>query len=134
MKSFRDNKTSLWRRLLRSKLMLGANLLLIGLVARSLAVEVAHGKKVKGDLNDLQKRIAQVQGQNKDYSELLSRLDTPGFVDREARLKLGYQKPGEQVLMLKDAVSSSDAVSSAEGNLSKLSNPQKWWRYFFGVK
>ena len=110
--------------------MLSINLLLVGFVGWSLAGEVAQGNKVSNDLNDLQKKINEVEGRNKDYADILSKLDTPGFVDREARLKLGYQKPGEQVLMLKDSVSAAVIAPDAT-DTAKLSNPQKWWRYFF---
>ncbi len=111
--------------------MLAVNLLLVGFVGWSVAGEVAQGNKVAGDLGDLRKKLAAVEGKNGDYANLLSRLDSPGFIDREARLKLGYQKPGEQVLMLKDGV--SDAVLAPESDDGgEFSNPQKWWRYFFG--
>jgi cell division protein FtsB len=133
MRNFHANNAPWWRRLLRSKLMLSINLLLVGFVGWSLAGEVAQGNRVSGDLNDLQKRISEVKGQNQDYSEVLSKLDTPGFVDREARLKLGYQKPGEQVLMLKDNTQTT-AIAADATDVSTLSNPQKWWRYFFENK
>ena len=130
MKNFRANHAPWWRRLLRSKLMLSINLLLIGFLGWSLAGEVAHGNKVSTDLDDLQNKIEEVEGKNKGYSEVLARLDTPGFVDREARLKLGYQKPGEQVLMFKDAAAVI-STTAANDNTSSLTNPEKWWRYFF---
>lgn len=130
MKNFRANHAPWWRRLLRSKLMLSINLLVIGFIGWSLAGEVSHGNKVANDLSDLRNKIEEVEGKNKDYSEVLLKIDTPGFVDREARIKLGYQKPGEQVLMFKDVA--ANPIKTAVGdNDSSLTNPQKWWRYFF---
>jgi len=134
MKHSRANNIPWWRRLLCSRLMLAINLVLIGFVGWSLSNEVAQGRKVSSDLNDLQTRIADLQKQNQDYGGILSQLDSPGFVDREARLKLGYQKPGEQVLLLEDGTATQvvNGASAPDGT-SGLSDPQKWWRYFFGA-
>jgi cell division protein FtsB len=121
-----------WRRLLRSRLMISINLLLIGFVGWSLFREVNQGSRVSAEYADLQKQISSLEKQNQDYSGVISKLGTSGFVEREARIKLGYQKPGEQVLMLKDAASSVAPPSDIDD--ASLSNPQKWWRYFFGDK
>jgi len=132
MKHLRANSIPWWRRLLRSRAMLAINLMLVGFVGWSLLNEVAQGNKVSSDLNDLQIKIAVLQKQNQDYGDVLSRLDSPGFVDKEARLKLGYQKPGEQVLLLEDNTAAPLAPAPNDINVPGLSNPQKWWRYFFG--
>jgi cell division protein FtsB len=131
MRHMRANNISWWRRIMRSRLALAINLLLIGFVGWSLVREVVQGKKVSSSLDDLQAKIASLEKQNQNYGDLLSKIDSPGFVDKEARLKLGYQKPGEQVLLLKDAVSQTVLTPSANDS-ETLSNPQKWWRYFFG--
>ncbi len=117
---------------MRSRIVLAINLVLVGFVGWSLAGEIAQGNKVSSDLSDLKAKIAGLQKQNQDYSDVFSRIDSPGFVDKEARLKLGYQKPGEQVLLLKDAVTAPLSPVSDDNGGSGLGNPQKWWRYFFG--
>jgi len=118
---------------MRSRYMIAIDLLAVGFVGWSLANEVAQGNKVSSELNDLQAKIAAAQKQNTDYGDILSKLGSPGFVDKEARLKLGYQKPGEQVMLLEDASAPALApVSADDADVSGLSDPQKWWRYFFG--
>jgi len=132
MRHARTNNDPWWRRLLRSRAMFAINLILIGFVGWSLLNEIAQGDKVSSNLNDLQTKIVALQKQNQDYSDVLSRLNSPGFVDKEARLKLGYQKPGEQVLLLEDNAAAPLAPAQANVDESGLSNPQKWWQYFFG--
>ena len=131
MRRLRQNSVPWWRRVLRSRYMLAVNLVLVGFVGWSLANEVAQGDKVATDLNDLKTKIASLQKQNQDYGDVFSKIGSPGFVDKEARLKLGYQKPGEQVLLLKDSVSTALAPASDDSVIGR-SNPQKWWHYFFG--
>ncbi len=133
MRPSHDN-ASWWRRLLRSRLMLSINLMLIGFVGWSLMREVSTGNEVSADLANLKKQIVGLEAQNNGYADTISKLGTPGFVEREARLKLGYQKPGEQVLMLRDNASAPSAAAEAPEDTSSLSNPQKWWRYFLSKK
>ena len=111
--------------------MISVNLLVVGFVGWSLARAVTEGNRVDSRYADLQKQIESFDARNRDYSDTIARLGTSGFVEREAREKLGYQKPGEQVLMLKDSAASAD-IPSAGSDESSLTNPQKWWRYFFG--
>jgi len=111
--------------------MISVNLLLVGFVGWSVARAVSDGDRVNTQYAELEKQIESLRSQNRDYSETISQLGTSGFVEREARVKLGYQKQGEQVLMLRDLGSSSDG-QPADADDPSLSNPQKWWRYFFG--
>jgi len=131
MRHERLNRPSWWRRLLRSRLMIAVNLLLVGFIGWSVARAASEGGRADAQYADLQKQIESLDSQNRDYSDTISRLGTSGFVEREARVKLGYQKPGEQVLMLKDGGTAADG-SSAGADGPSLTNPQKWWRYFFG--
>jgi len=132
MRRVHANSIPWWRRAMRSRVVLAINLVLVGFVGWSLAVAVAQDNKVTSDLGDLQAKIAGLQKQNRDYGDVFSRIDSPGFVDKEARLKLGYQKPGEQVLLLKDGVTAPLSAVSDNGDGSGAANPQKWWHYFFG--
>lgn len=126
----RANRMPWGRALLRSRVMIGINLLLIGFVGWSLAHEAAVGNRAAAEYASLEKQIAGLDKKNRDYSAVISKLGTAGFVEREARLKLGYQMPGEGVIMLRDPEAAAQAQAAAEND--GLSNPQKWWRYFFG--
>ncbi len=130
MRRDRSNRTSWLRRMLRSRLMIAVNLLLVGFVGWTVARAVSEGDRVNAQYDDLEKQIESLHSRNRDYSETISQLGTSGVVEREARVKLGYQKPGEQVIMLKDAKAAAGNSASADDDPS-LTNPQKWWRYFF---
>jgi len=131
MRRERPNRPSWWSRMLRSRAMIAADLLLVGFIGWSVARAVSEGDRVNAQYAEMEKQIESLQSQNRDYSDTISQLDTSGFVEREARVKLGYQKPGEQVLMLKDPKAGPGGPDADEGG-SSLTNPQKWWRYFFG--
>jgi cell division protein FtsB len=118
-------------RLLNWRLMLPVNLVLIAFIGWNLMREVGNGAHVNDQLQQLNKEIAQLDAENGEYSSLIAKLGTSAFVEREARLKLGYQKPGEQTLVLQDiSTASTDAVSAPAD--APTTNPGRWWQYFFG--
>jgi cell division protein FtsB len=123
------NRAPWWRRLMKSRLMIAANLLLVGFVGWSLIREAAAENRAASEHAELESRIRDLEKKNQDYSSAISKLGTTGFVEREARVKLGYQMPGEGVIMLRDPEAASAARPSAIGD--ELSNPRKWWRHFF---
>jgi cell division protein FtsB len=119
-------------RILRWKLMLPLNLVMIGFIGWSYAREASRGAEVSDQLTALREEIASLDKQSRDYKVLIGKLGTDGFVEREARLKLGYQKPGEQTLILREGGSAPTTalVELATADPS-ATNPQKWWDYFF---
>ena len=129
-----EHNTPWWKRLLRSRLMLSINLVLVGFVGWSLAREVSLGGEVGSQLDDLETQIKELEVQRNQYSDIIGKLGDPSFVEREARLKLGYQKPGEQVLILHSGGNEEAAPVPAPDDAASLSNPQKWLRYFFGPR
>jgi len=123
---------SWWKRLLNWRLMLPINLVLIGFIGYSLAREMNQADQIDTQLADLNKEINSLQSQNTDYTGLISRLGTSSFVEREARLKLNYQKPGEHTLVLRDSTVSSTLSPAPIDDSAPESNPGKWWVYFVG--
>jgi cell division protein FtsB len=92
---------------------------------------------INKDIATLRNEIVQLQEEGRQLKYLIAYLGTESFKEREARRKLGYKKPGEQVLALPNSIleeltpgqanSSNDAESKPE-----LSNPQKWWEFILG--
>jgi len=85
----------------------------------------------------LKNEIIQLEQQNIQYKNLIAYLKTESFREKEARRKLGYQKPGETVIAIpKDSFLHVDPGTTKTNetldNKPVLSNPQKWWDYVFG--
>lgn len=80
-----------------------------------------------------QKKV-QALKQDVDFLEdQIAYYNTNSFREKQARAKLGYKAPGENVLSL--ANSNEESVSDQqvqEINVFKTPNPQLWWQYFFG--
>lgn len=108
----------------------GALVLIVGI---SSARETYQGWRVDKEIEGLRAQVATLEGKRLHLAETLGRLQTPDAVDKEARLRLGLQKPGERVFILQeDGLRASHATR--DGSLQTedaVSNPQKWLRYFF---
>lgn len=93
--------------------------------------------------SDMQGEIARARAQadalekkNKDASDRLAQGAGFLYIEREAREKFGYQKPGEEVVIFKDIPSPPKVTTSDEGAGAGdgRSPAQKWIALFFGTR
>ncbi len=106
------------------------------LIAISSARETYQGWKVDQEIQGLQAQVEALEGRRLHLAETLSRLQSPDALDKEARLRLGLQKPGEQVFVFNQGAGLRVANGQAQMVLAEppaeeVSNPRKWFRYFF---
>lgn len=84
-------------------------------------------ERTQQDVNKLQKRKI-------ESLEVLKHLQSDAYVEDRAREELQATKPGEAVLVVPGLTVTSTAPTSVkiEAEVVKpLSNPLKWWYYFF---
>lgn len=83
-------------------------------------------------IRDEQKRLDALKKRHDELTQRLAYVQTPAFVEQEAREKLGMAKEGETVILtdqtmpLPDTVDMHKQVSSGD-----LPNWKRWWRIFF---
>lgn len=73
-----------------------------------------------------------LSGLEKEHTALKARLtevETPAFIEREARERLGMSKPGETVVILDHTV--PEGQSTSELYKETLPNWKQWWKIFF---
>jgi len=93
--------------------------------------------QVDQDINSLQAQVDYLEGKKMKFMDLMQRLDSSEALDKEARARLGLRKPGERVIVLAGLgeADASAAVAqtqpASQTDSGTLSNPQKWWQYFF---
>jgi cell division protein FtsB len=92
---------------------------------------------INKEVSRLKAEIVQIQEEGRQLKYLIAYLGTESFKEREARRKLGYKKPGEQVLALPNSI--LDELTPGQANEStnpdqkpELTNPQKWREFIFG--
>jgi cell division protein FtsB len=76
-------------------------------------------------LEEQRQELVRLQEENRKLEEALSQADTPEFVEKEAREKLGLVKEGETIVILPKTDPSSLITDQQE------SNWKQWWGLFF---
>jgi cell division protein FtsB len=101
------------------------------------------GKSSIGNLNinqeiyKLQSDIEKTKDKNKELEELNIYYQSNSYKEKQARLKLGYAKPGESVIIIPQDDSSKDDSTLVENdNENKTTNLEQpnwknWINYFF---
>ena len=133
-----------FERLIRWRLLLVVNLLVIVLLGVSLSREMVRSRAIREEIAQLQAQADELAAQNIDLSQLRTAMQTESFIEREARLKLGMKKPGETVVVVQegtgvnqgagentDARDPLDLVLDGQEPVVVVANPTKWWYYFF---
>lgn len=83
----------------------------------------------KGSLITEQEAILrQKQAENNKLKQKLSDVESPEFIEKEAREKLNLQKEGEVVVVLPKNLPQAGTATSVSQNLP---NWQKWWQLLF---
>jgi len=136
--SFAPKKMMKWRYLFI------VNLCLVLLISISLGRELIRAHEIQKQIKQLQTQADELKSKNLAMTDWQTSVQTESFVEREARLKLGLKKPGEQVVIVKDSDPKKTAEASKKGGADplnlvipeqsspdKLANSTKWWYYFF---
>jgi len=123
------------------KLIVVISLILTILFLFGLSRELMNRHEINKQVKNLDKQIKELVGENQQLSQMIGSLQGTDFIEKEARLKLGLQKPGEKVAIIKrDNTAASTLVLSegteisgnvVVGNKDNISKPKKWWIYFF---
>jgi len=97
--------------------------------------------KVDQEIHQMQTQIEQLEGRKLALTDLVSRMDSPETLDREARTRLGLKKPGERVIILRGADQEIESWQEFGFGEDKVqvsdvpsSNPERWLKYFLSNK
>jgi cell division protein FtsB len=89
--------------------------------------------EVQQEVTALRQEISTLEGKNQELHRFIDYYNTPEFREREARLRLGLQKPGEKVVVIPNLESlnttPTDQTAEMEDNSS---NWRLWLNYFLG--
>jgi len=119
---------------LRRKAVLAANLVLLALMGWGFAGEFVRNRDMQKEIDRLSAQADGLAAKNFEIAQIGQKLASSDTLEREARLNLGLQKPGESVIIVRDTAppppaAPADAVQTDAP--PSESNAVKWWRYFF---
>lgn len=116
-------------------LFLMANVAVLLVVGVATIRESYRGWTVDAEIRNLEQKAQSLEGRKMQLSELAAKMQDESFIEKEARSKLGLQKPGEHVVVL-EGVAATQTAWQLDPNVKQASpsdtesNPKRWWRYF----
>lgn len=98
--------------------------------------EIIRRQDVQSEVSRLEQQIIQLEQQNIQLAQVLKEMTSDNFQEKEARLKLDLQKPGETVVLIPQTTAEGkievEVKKEFEAQVARSSNAEKWWLYFFG--
>lgn len=85
--------------------------------------------EIEREVQALRDDIKQSGQKNDELQRLIGYFSTPEFREREARLRLGLKKPGENVVVVPGL--SDDNIMPASPEEATVPNWKRWYNYFF---
>lgn len=130
------------------KAFLAVNVAVFALVGWNFVGEYMRGRELRLEIAAMERRAAELETKNFQIAELGKKLAQGEMIEREARIKLNLQKPGEEVVIVRGADKTSVGTAArtkivtglavSEGTINRTSpprsNPEKWMSYFFAAQ
>jgi len=116
-------------------LFLMANVAVLLVVGVATIRESYRGWTVDAEIRSLEQKAQSLEGRKMQLGELAAKMQDQAFIEKEARSKLGLQKPGEHVVVL-EGVAATQTAWQLNPNVQQTnpsdtdSNPKRWWNYF----
>lgn len=108
------------------------NLVILVILFVGFGREYWRNIEIERDIAALQAEGERLAGQKLESLALINDLSSEYYLEGEARSKLGMGEPGEHLIVvdLPDESQSSGVVAGIATDES-ISNPTRWWYYFF---
>ncbi|HBH45972.1 MAG: hypothetical protein A2445_02840 [Candidatus Jacksonbacteria bacterium RIFOXYC2_FULL_44_29] len=123
-------------KIFRSKIFLGLEIVLLVVAIVALIKFSAKNKTIQAEIADWGKQVAMMENENQNLEKRLQEIKQDSYVELEAKKKLNYRRPDETVFVFYEENSQGQEMigprPSGRVESDNLSNPTKWWRYFFG--
>lgn len=118
---------------LKTKLIFITSLIILMIIGLGLAKSWQRGSEVSQEITGLNSSIRDLEKDNLELKELVEYFNSDAYIEEKARIDLGFKKAEEKVVIVskqREGVFSNDE-NFTKTNTNNLSNPEKWWLYFF---
>jgi len=112
-------------------------LTILAFMSVSVTKEVLRRFETKYEIEKLETEVARLNNRNTEIEDVIAMLNTSSAQDKEARVKLGMQNSGEQVIVLPNRKTQKEMVLPDSDRISYIpvsdfeSNPEKWFHFFW---
>lgn len=135
-----DSGKNIFQKALGSRVFLFFSLLISIFLAVSIGREGYRKHQLGQEQSRVKKEIEQFEKRNNYLSELMNYFNDETYLEEQARVKLNFKKPDENVVIIERPQDKNGASEKKQGSGAGLpaagpeeaTNYWKWWEYFFG--
>lgn len=120
-----------WAKITSRLFLLMATIALV-VVGYGLVKSAIRRAEIEREIRSLQAEIAEHKTKSDELSKLIGYLNTQEYKEKEARLELGLQKPGENVVVITDL--EKEGNKDLNNQVSLEPNWLQWLKYLIGNK
>ena len=113
-------------------------LIAAGFVSYKALQEAKRSRQIEKEIEALRQEADKIRQDNGNLQEKIAYFETQDFQEREAKEKLNFQKPDENVAVIKPAPETENLAKAnkadenqTQGKTEKIPNYKKWWNKFF---
>ena len=137
----RRYKQIIGRRFSRSQLIITVCVVVIIFLSTNLTKEIINRHQIDEKIKQYESDVIELEQENKEISELINSWTISRQLEKEARLKFGLKKPGENVVVVQRGdISNGNTIDPSSQVLGgvvvrvegkEAPNYKKWWDFFF---
>jgi len=122
-----------------TKMVIILEFFLVSYLLYTLTVSVYKSYQIDQHIKSFEEENAKIEEENRKKSEEFDYYSSDAYIEKMAKQNLGLVNPGEEVIIIpSESVKASGVIGGAEqieaeSVGSNLSNPMKWWKFFFDL-
>lgn len=113
------------------KVIISAIIVIVLVIAFNLVTQITNSVKSGERLSTQAEIVYKLEAKNRELKKKLTQIQTPDFIEEQARNKLGLGKPGETMVIIPDEKLKQVLGASNSTQTARLPNWLGWWRVFF---
>lgn len=124
-----------------TKMIIIVEFLVVSYLLYTLTKSVYQSYQIDQHIENFKKENDMIAQENKQKEADYSYYSSDAYIEKIAKQNLGLVNPGEEVIVIPSSASGSTgvvggAVEEVEDDvrIQPLSNPQKWWKFFFDIQ
>lgn len=119
---------------LKTKLIFVTSLIILLIIGVGLAKSWQRSSGVTQEISGLNNNIRDLEKDNLELKELVEYFNSDAYIEEKARIDLGLKKAEEKMVVVsnqREKGFKNPEQGITEAQIQNLSNPEKWWLYFF---
>lgn len=122
-----------------TKMVIIGEFFLVSYLLYTLTVSVYKSYQIDLHIKNFEQENARIEEENRRKSEEFEYYSSDAYIEKIAKQNLGLVNPGEEVIIIPHNDSGASGVvggitdEDEESGYNALTNPQKWWKFFFDI-